>query len=124
MLLAGGDHLGYDCREDDLGELYDRFIIRRDQAARKVLIMHYRNGREAHNGDKVISLAGYGTGPVNINAIGILFDAKPGNDYCNGSIASIIGGPVVSACMCDCLHLDDVAALLAEKGWDKRPAGK
>lgn len=86
--------------------------------------MHYRNGREAHNGDKVISLGGYGTGPVNINAVGILFDAKPGNDYCNGNIASTIGGPVVSACMCDCLHLDDVAAMLAENGLDKRPAGK
>lgn len=86
--------------------------------------MHYRNGREAKNGDKVISLAGYGSGPVNINAIGILFDAKPGNDYCNGSIASIIGGPVVGACMCDCLHIDDVAEMLAEKGLDKRPEGK
>mgnify|MGYP006933453081 CR=1 FL=1 len=49
--------------------------------------MHYRNGREAKNGDKVVSLAGYGSGPVNINAIGILFDATPGNDYCNGFIA-------------------------------------
>lgn len=86
--------------------------------------MHYRNGREAKNGDKVISLAGYGSGPVNINAIGILFDAKPGNDYCNGSIAPITGGQVVSACLCDCLHLDDVAALLAENGLDKRPIGK
>ncbi len=86
--------------------------------------MHYRNGREAHNGDKVISLGGYGSGSVNINAVGILFDAKPGNDYCNGNIASTIGGPVVGACMCDCLHLDDVAAMLAEKGLDKRPAGK
>jgi hypothetical protein len=86
--------------------------------------MHYRNGREAKNGDKVVSLSGYGDGPVNINSIGILFDAKPGDDYCNGFIASIIGGPVVGACLCDCLHLDDVAALLVEKGLDKRPAGK
>lgn len=86
--------------------------------------MHYRNGREAKNGDKVMSLAGYGTGPVNINSIGILYDAVPGNDYCNGHIASIIGGPTVSACLCDCLHLDDVVELLKEKGLDKRPAGK
>lgn len=49
--------------------------------------MHYRSGREAKNGDKIVSLAGYGSGPVNINAIGILFDAVPGNDHCNGSIA-------------------------------------
>lgn len=86
--------------------------------------MHYRNGREAKNGDKVVSLAGYGSGPVNINAIGILFDAVAGNDHCNGSIASIIGGPVVGACLCDCLHIEDVAALFVEKGLDKRPAGK
>ena len=33
--------------------------------------MHYRNGREAKNGDKIVSLAGYGSGPVNINGIGI-----------------------------------------------------
>ncbi len=87
--------------------------------------MHYRNGRAAHNGDKVVSLAGYGgSGPVHINAIGILFDAKPGNDYCNGTIAPILGGPVVSACLVDCLHYDDVAALIVEKGLDQRPAGK
>ena len=86
--------------------------------------MHYRNGREAHNGDKIVSLAGAGSGRVNINAIGILFDAVPGNDYCNGSIAPITGGNVVGACLCDCLHIDVVAALLAEKGLDKRPEGK
>jgi hypothetical protein len=86
--------------------------------------MHYRNGREAKNGDKVVSLAGYGSGPVNINAIGVLFDAAPGNDFCNGYIASIIGGPVVVACMCDCLHLDDLAALIVAAGLDKRPPGK
>lgn len=58
--------------------------------------MHYRNGREAKNGDKIVCLAGYGSGPVTINAIGILYDAKPGSDYCNGSIASIIGDPPAS----------------------------
>ena len=86
--------------------------------------MHYRNGREAHNGDKIISLAGYGSGEVRINSIGILFDAKPGNDYCNGSIAPITGGVVTGACLCDCLHMEDFAALLKEKGLDVRPAGK
>ncbi len=87
--------------------------------------MHYRNGREAKEFDKVVSLAGYGSGPVNINAIGILYDAKPdGGGHCNGSIASIIGGPVVGACLCDCLHLDDLAELLKAAGLDKRPAGK
>jgi hypothetical protein len=84
--------------------------------------MHYRNGREAKNGDKVVSLAGYGANPI--NAIGILYDAIPGNDFCNGNIASIVGGPVVGACMCDCLHLDDVVELFKGAGLDKRPAGK
>ena len=86
--------------------------------------MHYRNGREAHNGDKIISLAAYGSGPVNINAIGILFDAKPGSDYCNGRIAPVLGGPLVGACLCDCLHADDLADLLKQAGLHKRPAGK
>ncbi len=86
--------------------------------------MHYRNGREAKNGDKIVSLAGYVSGPVTIDAVGILYDAKPGNDYCNGSIASTIGGPVVSACLCDCLHLDDLAELLKSRGLHKRPEGK
>lgn len=84
--------------------------------------MHYRNGREAKNGDKIIQLGGYGSG-VNINAVGILFDATPGNDHCNGYIAPILGGSVQTACMCDCLHVDDVAELLKQHGLDKRPAG-
>lgn len=84
--------------------------------------MHYRNGREAKNGDKVIQIGNYGSGPAQITAVGVLYDAKPGNDYCNGIIAQI-QSTVVGACMCDCLHVDDVAALLAEKGLDKRPVG-
>jgi hypothetical protein len=82
--------------------------------------MHYRNGREAKNGDKVVQLSHDGR----VTAVGILYDAVPGNDYCNGSIAPTIGGRVEGACMCDCLHQDDLAAILKEKGLDKRPAGK
>ena len=82
--------------------------------------MHYRNGREAKNGDKIVSLNSInGT----IEAFGILHGATAGNDYCNGSIA-IIQDARQGACMCDCLHVDDVAAILAEKGLDKRPVGK
>jgi hypothetical protein len=84
--------------------------------------MHYRNGREAKNGDKIVQIGGYGNG-VSVAAVGVLYDAKPGNDYCNGSIAPI-QQPVTSACLCDCLHIDDLAAMLAEKGLDKRPEGK
>lgn len=86
--------------------------------------MHYRNGREANNGDKIVQLDGEG----HVTAFGELRDAVPGNDYCNGDIyTSINGGTPVKtsyACMCDCLHIDDVAGILKEKGLDKRPAGK
>ncbi len=79
--------------------------------------MHYRNGREAKNGDKVVQLNLDGK----IVALGVLHDATPGNDFCNGSLAPLNPG-VSGACMCDCLHLDDLAAILKEKGLDKRPA--
>lgn len=81
--------------------------------------MHYRNGREAKNGDKIVKL-GFGGG--RIVAFGVLHDATPGNDYCNGSIAPIVND--TGACMCDCLHIEDLEAMLKEKGLDKRPAGK
>lgn len=83
--------------------------------------MHYRNGREAKNGDIVVSLDGYGTQVI--NGIGVLYNAVAGNDYCNGNIAPI--QPTnKGACLCDCLHIEDVLAILAEKGLDKRPEGK
>lgn len=82
--------------------------------------MHYRNGREAKNGDKVVQLD-LETGAV--VSFGVLHDAKPGNDYCNGNILAVQNNPT-GACMVDCLHADDVAAILKEKGLDKRPAGK
>ena len=84
--------------------------------------MHYRNGREAKNGDKIVQLGGYGSG-TQIVTMGVLYDAQPGNDYCNGNIAPI-QNVVSGACLCDCLHVDDVALILKEKGLDKRPAGK
>jgi hypothetical protein len=80
--------------------------------------MHYRNGREAKNGDMIVSLDG-----GKVHAFGVLHGATPGNDYCNGNIA-IIQDARTGACMCDCLHVDDLAALLAEKGLNKRPVGK
>ena len=79
--------------------------------------MHYRNGREAKNGDKIIQIEN-----GKVSAFGVLHSAVPGNDYCNGSIAPVHGN--VGACMCDCLHIDDINAMLVEKGLDKRPAGK
>lgn len=82
--------------------------------------MHYRNGREAKNGDVIVSL-GFDGGSV--QAVGTLQDAVPGNNYCNGTIAPLTTTPPI-ACLCDCLHVDDLAAILKEKGLDKRPAGK
>jgi hypothetical protein len=67
--------------------------------------MHYANGREAKNGDKVV-LFSYG-GPV----IGILYDATPGNDTCNGKVAvTKPNDPCPN--LKECLHLEDVLALL------------
>ena len=81
--------------------------------------MHYRNGREAKNGDKVVQIGGDGQ----IASIGVLYGAEAGNDYCNGSIAPV-NTSVVGACLCDCLHVDDLAEVLRNAGLDKRPEGK
>lgn len=81
--------------------------------------MHYRNGREAKNGDLVIQIGFDGK----VNAFGVLHSATPGNDYCNGMIAPTQAANAM-ACMVDCLHIEDIMALLAEKGLDKRPPGK
>lgn len=82
--------------------------------------MHYRNGREAKNGDKIIKLE-MTTGKI--EAFGVLHSATPGNDYCNGNIA-VIQDAREGACMVDCIHIDDLATILAEKGLDKRPESK
>ena len=80
--------------------------------------MHYRNGREAKNGDKIVKLEG-----GKVIAFGVLHSAVPGNDFCNGNIA-VVQPPNDYACMCDCLHVEDVAELLKSADLDKRPAGK
>jgi hypothetical protein len=82
--------------------------------------VHYRNGREAKNGDKVVKLDSTSGKVV---AFGVLHSAVPGNDYCNGNIA-VIQTANDYACMVDCLHADDVEAVLTEKGLNKRPDGK
>jgi len=81
--------------------------------------MHYRNGREAKNGDQIVMLNG-----GRVQAFGVLYGATPGNDHCNGNILPLSSGTVSYACLCDCIHMDDLAALLAEKGLHKRPEGK
>jgi len=81
--------------------------------------MHYRNGREAKNGDKIVRLGSNGK----VEAFGVFHSAIPGNDFCNGNIA-VVQSANEYACMCDCIHVDDLGAILAEKGLDNRPAVK
>ena len=69
--------------------------------------MHYKNGREAKNGDKVMLIATYGP-PV----IGILYDAVAGNGYCNGRIAPISPSDP-SPDLREVLHFDDVMYTLS-----------
>lgn len=78
--------------------------------------MHYRNGREAKNGDKIVML-----NRGDIIALGLLHSAVPGNDYCNGNIA-VIQQQNVLACLSDCLHVDDAAAAIRAEGLATRPS--
>lgn len=74
--------------------------------------MHYKNGREAKNGDKVVLLTAYGA-PI----VGILYDAQAGNDHCNGRLAATHPSDPCPN-LKECLHLDDVMKLVnvAEAG--------
>lgn len=65
--------------------------------------MHYKNGRPAREGDKVVCL-------VNNNFVaGILHSTNPNANTCNGRVTPMgSNDPWVS--VKDCLHLDDIAA--------------
>jgi hypothetical protein len=69
--------------------------------------MHYKNGREAKNGDKIVSIPSYGS-----MTAGVLYDAKAeqGSD-CNGRIA-ITRQDDPTADLKNCLHIDDIAAAI------------
>ncbi len=82
--------------------------------------MHYRNGREAKNGDEIVQLNDKG----HVKDSGVLIRAVPGNDFCNGIIANEHSQSFVGACLCDCLHVECLALLLQEKGLHKRPESK
>ena len=69
--------------------------------------MHYKNGRPAKNGDKVMVIPQYGNPQV-----GILHDAVAGNDYCNGRLAPLAHSGAVN--LQEALHLDDVLALVPD----------
>ena len=71
--------------------------------------MHYKNGRAAQNGDRVIIIPMYDGKAVGAAVAGILYDAVPDNDYCNGRIAITSAyDPVAN--LKECLHADDVFA--------------
>jgi hypothetical protein len=69
--------------------------------------MHYKNGREAKNGDKVVWLPTWGA-PV----IGILYDAIAGNDSCNGKLAPTQPNDPMPN-LKECLRLDDALKAIA-----------
>ena len=67
--------------------------------------MHYKNGRAAKNGDKVVLLRN------GLAVVGILYDAVAGNDTCNGRLAAVsYHDPTPD--LRECLHLDDVAVAI------------
>lgn len=65
--------------------------------------MHYKNGREAKEGDKVVCIGG------GMIVTGILHSVNAQSDTCNGRLAQTSqNDPYVN--IKDCLHLDDVSA--------------
>jgi hypothetical protein len=64
--------------------------------------MHYKNGREAKVGDKVLVNDNY-----NWPYTGLLISASPGSMSCNGQVVPL---PASGRCVTigDCLHIDDV----------------
>jgi len=66
--------------------------------------MHYRNGREAKAGDKVVGVETGGQ-PV----AGILHSINPGSTSCNGRLArTSYNDPMVT--ISDLLHVEDLPA--------------
>lgn len=74
--------------------------------------MHYKNGRPAVNGDKVMYVPDpkYGGVPQ----AGILYNATAGNDYCNGKIAHISSGDICPN-LKEVLHYDDFMSALPDE---------
>ncbi len=84
--------------------------------------MHYRNGREAKNGDVIVSVGNsLGYSSRTVLRTGVLIDAVPGQHYCNGTLVPLTGGMPEGACLADCFHIDDVLKMI---GGAERPPGK
>jgi hypothetical protein len=69
--------------------------------------MHYGNGRPAQNGDKVIMVSSDGK-----VLTGLLYDAIPGIDACNGRLAQISNSDAYLD-LRQVYHIDDAKAVLA-----------
>lgn len=70
--------------------------------------MHYANGREAKNGDKIVVVQSDGTVRV-----GILYNAVAGNDTCNGRIAQMRHDDPWTNLQ-ECLALEDVMKFVGD----------
>ena len=66
--------------------------------------MHYKNGREAKNGDPIVFISS-----SNVAEAGILYAAVGTSDTCNGRLAKVSSiDPYLN--LKDCLHIADIAA--------------
>lgn len=96
-------------RDDEMS--IDDVVRHAEKILKEIRSMHYKNGREAKNGDKVVVLGEpqYKELPV----VGILYDATAGNDFCNGKLAMTKPNDPCPN-LNDCLHADDVRAALGD----------
>lgn len=66
--------------------------------------MHYKNGREAKVGDKVVGKEGYNGNPFS----GIVGHTNSQSDTCNLTIYPLRPNEQINATAKECLHIDDV----------------
>jgi hypothetical protein len=67
--------------------------------------MHYKNGREAKVGDRIVGVDSAGH-PV----AGVLVEAHPGSTTCNGQVVPF-ASPTWCITLGDCLHVEDYQAM-------------
>ena len=80
--------------------------------------MHYKNGREAKNGDLVIGKSEYQNAPV---MSGLLIDINPGATSCNGQLLRPGGAIQTCVTVGDFFHAEDAVACI-EAEWAKSKA--
>jgi len=71
--------------------------------------MHYKNGREAKVGDKILVQPTYGAPYV-----AVLLGVTPGSTSCNGTAMPVDPFRVSSVTLGECTHLDDVRVSAGE----------